>query len=218
MKLPLPKRPNSAYNFWSAATRPALAQEKKDIGELSRLLGQMWKDLPPEQKAPYEEQQRLDKERFERETSEYEEKVQKLKDQALLDMILQSPELFVSQSPSSASGPSNLSSSSTTNVTANNQPSPSPTVSSPSQSNPNLTTPISTKPISIPKNGLRNSQYHVTRHLILIREIFFFHLYSCQKCQPLPWSQNDRHVQNVNFPPMKSKTTKSRSDAQNAEI
>jgi len=61
-----PKHPLSAYLFFVATNRPKMNAEhpEKDFTEVARILGQMWKNLPPHQKKKYEILAFADKKRY----------------------------------------------------------------------------------------------------------------------------------------------------------
>lgn len=71
-----PKRPLSAYMFFSQDWRERIKAENPDagFGEVGKLLGKKWKCLEDEDKKPYLEQAVRDKARAEQEKSEYENK------------------------------------------------------------------------------------------------------------------------------------------------
>merc|ERR1712226_473476 len=50
-----PKRPMSAYFLFMNATRPTVRKENPDasIGEVAKILGKMWGEIEPEDKAKY---------------------------------------------------------------------------------------------------------------------------------------------------------------------
>jgi len=52
-----PKKPLSAYFQWAADNRPKIAKKNKDLGltEITKKLGDMWKNLPADKKSKYEE-------------------------------------------------------------------------------------------------------------------------------------------------------------------
>jgi len=71
-----PKRPLSAYMFFSQDWRERIKSENPDasFGEVGKLLGKKWKTLEDDDKKPYLEQAVRDKARAEQEKSEYENK------------------------------------------------------------------------------------------------------------------------------------------------
>jgi len=71
-----PKRPLSAYMFFSQDWRERIKTENPDagFGEVGKLLGAKWKELSEVEKKPYTDQAMRDKERAEREKAELEDK------------------------------------------------------------------------------------------------------------------------------------------------
>jgi len=69
-----PKRPLSAYMYFSQDWRERIKIENPDVsfGEIGRLLGLKWKSLCEEEKKPYEDMASRDKKRHEAEKAEYE--------------------------------------------------------------------------------------------------------------------------------------------------
>ncbi|KAH9450542.1 hypothetical protein MJO28_010015 [Puccinia striiformis f. sp. tritici] len=69
-----PKRPLSAYMFFSQDWRERIKTENPEVsfGEIGRLLGLKWKGLTDEEKKPYEDMAARDKKRHEAEKAEYE--------------------------------------------------------------------------------------------------------------------------------------------------
>ncbi|KNZ61353.1 high mobility group protein B1 [Puccinia sorghi] len=69
-----PKRPLSAYMYFSQDWRERIKNENPDVsfGEIGRLLGHKWKALSEEEKKPYEDMACRDKKRHEAEKAEYE--------------------------------------------------------------------------------------------------------------------------------------------------
>lgn len=61
------KRPLSGYMYFCKEKRPALAAEHPDMKmvELSKMLGQMWKELSDEEKRPFDDLATADKRRYE---------------------------------------------------------------------------------------------------------------------------------------------------------
>eukprot|EP00474_Spongospora_subterranea_P009428 CRZ09886.1 hypothetical protein [Spongospora subterranea] len=68
-----PKRPLSAYMYFSQDRRPQIRTENPDtaFGDLGRLLGQLWKSLEDSEKQPYNDKAQADKERFDKEMAEW---------------------------------------------------------------------------------------------------------------------------------------------------
>jgi len=71
-----PKRPLSAYMFYSKDVREDTKSENPDatFGELGKILGSKWSGLSEEEKAPYHDQAAKDKERYTEEQAAYAEK------------------------------------------------------------------------------------------------------------------------------------------------
>lgn len=69
-----PKRPLSAYMFFSQDWRERIKTENPEVsfGEIGRLLGLKWKSLAEDEKKPYEDMACRDKKRHETEKAEYE--------------------------------------------------------------------------------------------------------------------------------------------------
>ena len=68
-----PKRPLSAYMFFSQDWRERIKAENPEagFGEVGKLLGAKWKELDEDEKKPYVEQAAKDKERAEAEKASY---------------------------------------------------------------------------------------------------------------------------------------------------
>lgn len=68
-----PKRPLSAYMFFSQDWRERIKAENPDagFGEVGKLLGAKWKELDESEKKPYVEQAARDKERADKEKADY---------------------------------------------------------------------------------------------------------------------------------------------------
>jgi len=68
-----PKRSLSAYMFFANEQRDIVRSENPGIqfGEIGKLLGEKWKALDAEGKAPYESKAEEDKKRYELEKAEY---------------------------------------------------------------------------------------------------------------------------------------------------
>jgi len=71
-----PKRPKSAYLFFSMEERPRLRKKhpKMGFGPLSKRLGKEWKSLSDDEKKHYEKMAKKDKKRYEDEMDAYEKK------------------------------------------------------------------------------------------------------------------------------------------------
>lgn len=70
-----PKRPMSAFLKFSKIQRPIVKKDNPDMGntDVSRLLGELWRNLSPREKAPYREQEL-------RERNIYKENIKKFRD------------------------------------------------------------------------------------------------------------------------------------------
>ncbi|KAG7347011.1 HMG high mobility group box-containing protein [Nitzschia inconspicua] len=82
-----PKRPMSAFLKFSKQVRPKVKKENPDMGntDVSCLLGEMWRNASPSEKAPYVEEEL-------KERAEYKEKIQKFREQqATLDAATRIP-------------------------------------------------------------------------------------------------------------------------------
>ncbi|EGU11435.1 Non-histone chromosomal protein [Rhodotorula toruloides ATCC 204091] len=75
-----PKRPLSAYMHFSQDQRSVVKEENPDvtfvghcesIGEIGKILGAKWKELPEDERKPYEEKASADKSRYEKEKAAY---------------------------------------------------------------------------------------------------------------------------------------------------
>mmetsp|Transcript_38797 Transcript_38797/g.51117 ORF Transcript_38797/g.51117 Transcript_38797/m.51117 type:complete len:533 (+) Transcript_38797:150-1748(+) len=68
-----PRRPTPSFLYFSQIMRPRLKQHNKKVKpvEISKILGEQWQSLTPEQKRPFEEKARADKMRWQRETEEH---------------------------------------------------------------------------------------------------------------------------------------------------
>jgi len=73
-----PRRPLSAYMFFSQDWRERIKGENPDagFGEIGKLLGAKWKELEEGDKKPYVEQAARDKQRAEDEKAAYDSKAQ----------------------------------------------------------------------------------------------------------------------------------------------
>lgn len=71
-----PKRPLSAYMFFSQDWRERIKTENPDagFGEIGKLLGAKWKEMDDEEKKPYVEQAAADKVRAEKEKEAFNNK------------------------------------------------------------------------------------------------------------------------------------------------
>ncbi|GJN93760.1 hypothetical protein Rhopal_006817-T1 [Rhodotorula paludigena] len=69
-----PKRSLSAYMHFSQDQRATVKEENPDVtfGEIGKILGAKWKELPEDERAPYEEKAKADKARYEKEKAAYE--------------------------------------------------------------------------------------------------------------------------------------------------
>ena len=68
-----PKRPTTAFFYYTSSIREGVTKDNpgKAVGELSKIFGQMWADLPEEQKKPFQEMNVKDKERYAKEMEEW---------------------------------------------------------------------------------------------------------------------------------------------------
>lgn len=68
-----PKRPCGSYVFFTKDERPKLKEKSPgmEFTEMGHVLGETWRNMKPEEKAPYEEKANVDKERFNKEVAEY---------------------------------------------------------------------------------------------------------------------------------------------------
>ncbi|KAI8097424.1 high mobility group box domain-containing protein [Halteromyces radiatus] len=71
-----PKRPLSAYMFYSQVNRERVKKENPDItfGQIGKILGREWSELSDKEKDQYIEKAKKDKERYDREMTEYKAK------------------------------------------------------------------------------------------------------------------------------------------------
>merc|ERR1711862_905037 len=71
-----PKRPMSAYFLFMNATRPTVRKENPDasIGEVAKILGKMWGEIEPEDKAKYDKDAAAAKKKWEAEKAAYAKK------------------------------------------------------------------------------------------------------------------------------------------------
>jgi len=70
-----PKKPINAYMFYTKARREGLKKQYPDlkITEISKKLGEEWKEMDKDERAPYEAQSQKDKERYKLANDEYNE-------------------------------------------------------------------------------------------------------------------------------------------------
>ena len=68
-----PKRPKSAYMFFAEKKRPEIREEQPDLKmtEISKVIGERWKEVTPESKAKYAKKAEKDKERYQEELKDY---------------------------------------------------------------------------------------------------------------------------------------------------
>jgi hypothetical protein len=68
-----PKKPLSAYMFFSSENRPTVKEENPQLsfGDLGKELGRRWKEMTASDKKPYEEMALRDKGRYEKEKGAY---------------------------------------------------------------------------------------------------------------------------------------------------
>lgn len=71
-----PKRSLSAYMFFANENRDIVRAENPGIsfGQVGKMLGEKWKELSSDDKAPYEKKADDDKKRYEKEKAEYAKK------------------------------------------------------------------------------------------------------------------------------------------------
>jgi hypothetical protein len=68
-----PKRPKSAYMFFAEKKRPEIREEQPELKmtEVSKVIGERWKEASPESKAKYSKKADKDKERYHEEMKSY---------------------------------------------------------------------------------------------------------------------------------------------------
>ena len=68
-----PKRPTTAFFYYTSSIREEVtkANPGKSVGELSKIFGQMWADLPEADKKEFQEMNEKDKERYVKEMDEW---------------------------------------------------------------------------------------------------------------------------------------------------
>lgn len=68
-----PKRAMSAFFWYAKDVRPSVREQNptSSMGQISQIIGDMWRGLSAEQKAPYEASAEDDKERYKREMEAY---------------------------------------------------------------------------------------------------------------------------------------------------
>ena len=68
-----PKRPTTAFFYYTSSIREEVtkANPGKSVGELSKIFGQMWADLPEAGKKEFQEMNEKDKERYVKEMDEW---------------------------------------------------------------------------------------------------------------------------------------------------
>lgn len=69
----LPKRATTAFVMFAAERRPSVLRENPGImfADVGRLLGNMWAEMSPEERSPYERLVQIDRQRYEREMDTY---------------------------------------------------------------------------------------------------------------------------------------------------
>ena len=69
-----PKRPKTSYLYFCEEKRPLVKNQHPEfkVGEIMKELGKMWKELPEDDKAKYNDLYQQDKARYEEELEEYE--------------------------------------------------------------------------------------------------------------------------------------------------
>uniref|UniRef100_A0A6V3KBS6 HMG box domain-containing protein n=2 Tax=Lotharella globosa TaxID=91324 RepID=A0A6V3KBS6_9EUKA len=68
-----PKRASNAYMIFCKSRRPRLKAEFPDLpfGKIGAKLGEIWRDLRPDEKRPFEMQAAMDRQRYKKEMQEY---------------------------------------------------------------------------------------------------------------------------------------------------
>lgn len=68
-----PKRAMTSFFFFSNEMRPKIKEKHPELsfGDLGKKMGEMFRELTPEQKEKYEKMAQEDKQRFKRQTAEY---------------------------------------------------------------------------------------------------------------------------------------------------
>ncbi|KAI9189755.1 Non-histone chromosomal protein 6 [Blastocladiella emersonii ATCC 22665] len=69
-----PKRPMTAFFIFSGEFRDAVKAENPEakVGQIAKLLGERWRSMSDEEKAPYAEKVKAEKARYDREMAIYE--------------------------------------------------------------------------------------------------------------------------------------------------
>ncbi|GAB4814016.1 hypothetical protein N2152v2_001062 [Parachlorella kessleri] len=77
-----PKRGLTAYILYSNAVRDEVKKENPEakMGELSKIIGEKWKGLTDEEKAPFQKKAEADKERYAKEKAAYDKAPKKSSD------------------------------------------------------------------------------------------------------------------------------------------
>ena len=101
IKLQKPKASCSAFVFFAKDKRKEVTEQKKDVDfeEISSILGEMWKNLPEEEKEYYMELSYYDKCRYKEEKRMYTQQFYKRLSKALQDGIIQPSQLDMSILP-----------------------------------------------------------------------------------------------------------------------
>lgn len=91
LKLEKPKRSCGAFILFSKDMRKKLQDEspQKEFKDISSVLGDLWKNLPEEEKEYYEELSKIDKSRFEEEKAVYQQELYRRLSKALQDGTIQ---------------------------------------------------------------------------------------------------------------------------------
>lgn len=76
---PGPKRPQSSYLIFSVEKRPEAAAQFSTLGDVSKELGRLWKELSDEDKQPYVEQAAAAKAAYEVEKAKWEDQTKQLR-------------------------------------------------------------------------------------------------------------------------------------------
>eukprot|EP00467_Chlorarachnion_reptans_P024638 CAMPEP_0114489784 /NCGR_PEP_ID=MMETSP0109-20121206/2079_1 /TAXON_ID=29199 /ORGANISM="Chlorarachnion reptans, Strain CCCM449" /LENGTH=148 /DNA_ID=CAMNT_0001666329 /DNA_START=62 /DNA_END=508 /DNA_ORIENTATION=- len=68
-----PKRASNAYMIFCKESRARLKEENPGLafGKIGAKLGEIWRDMQPEEKRPYQERAARDRQRYKREMQEY---------------------------------------------------------------------------------------------------------------------------------------------------
>lgn len=91
LKLKKPKASCSAFLFFAKEMRKKLQDEspEKKFTDISPLLGELWKNLPEEEREYYEELSKIDKNRYEEEKTVYQQELYRRLSKGLQDGTIQ---------------------------------------------------------------------------------------------------------------------------------